>query len=78
MSNKATLKEIIITVFRNQKIATINLILFTPNNVSRPVPVFLVLNHRGSKQWMLHVTTRMVSGPLKKLLRPAMPLRGLM
>lgn len=49
MSNKATLKEIIITVFRNQKIATINLILFTPNNVSRPVPVFLVLNHRGIK-----------------------------
>ncbi|NCB07077.1 MAG: alpha/beta hydrolase [Bacteroidia bacterium] len=49
MGGKATLKEIEITVFRNQKTATINLLLFTPNQVKKPVPVFLVLNHRGIK-----------------------------
>ena len=49
MGGKATLKEVEITVFRNQKTATINLLLFTPNQVKKPVPVFLVLNHRGIK-----------------------------
>jgi hypothetical protein len=49
MGGKATLKEVEITVFRNQKTATINLVMFTPNKVKKPVPVFLVLNHRGIK-----------------------------
>lgn len=49
MGGKATLKEVLITVFRNQKTATINLVMFTPNKVKKPVPVFLVLNHRGIK-----------------------------
>ena len=49
MGGKATLKEVVIIVSRNQKTATINLLMFTPNKVKKPVPVFLVLNHRGIK-----------------------------
>ena len=49
MGGKATLKEVVITVYRNQKTATINLLMFTPNAVKKPAPVFLVLNHRGIK-----------------------------
>jgi hypothetical protein len=49
MDGKATLKQVAITVFRNQKSVTINLIIFIPNRVKHPVPVFLVLNHRGIK-----------------------------
>jgi hypothetical protein len=47
MGGTATLKEVVITVYRNQRTATINLLMFTPNKVKKPVPVFLVLNHRG-------------------------------
>jgi pimeloyl-ACP methyl ester carboxylesterase len=49
MNGKATLKQVAITVFRNQKSAAVKLILFVPNCVKQPVPVFLVLNHRGIK-----------------------------
>jgi pimeloyl-ACP methyl ester carboxylesterase len=49
MGGKATLREIAITVFRNRKSVTMNLIVFIPNGVKLPVPVFLVLNHRGIK-----------------------------
>lgn len=49
MDGMATLKEVAITVTRNQKTATVNLILFTPNQAQKPVPVFLVINHRGIK-----------------------------
>lgn len=47
MGGKATLKEVEITIFRNQKSLTINLVLFTPNKIKKPVPTFLVINHRG-------------------------------
>lgn len=47
MNGKATLKEVAITVKRNKKELTINLLLFTPNKVRKPAPVFLVINHRG-------------------------------
>lgn len=46
MGGKATLKEVVITVYRNQRTATINLLTFTPNKVKKPVPVFLALNLR--------------------------------
>jgi hypothetical protein len=49
MGGKATLKEVTITVFRNQNSITINLVMFTPNQKKKPVPVFLVINHRGMK-----------------------------
>jgi hypothetical protein len=49
MGGKATLKEVAITVLRNQKSITINLIVFTPNNIKKPFPTFLVINHRGIK-----------------------------
>ncbi len=47
MNGKATLREVAITVIRNKKSVTVNLVLFTPNKVKKPVPVFLVINHRG-------------------------------
>lgn len=49
LGGKATLKEIDILVTRNLKIATIHLLLFIPNKVKYPVPVFLAINHRGMK-----------------------------
>lgn len=49
MGGLATLKEVAITIFRNQKSATINLLIFTPNKVKKPAPMFLVINHRGIK-----------------------------
>ena len=49
MGGKATLKEVSITVYRNQKSITIHLVMFTPNNTKGPVPTFLVINHRGMK-----------------------------
>lgn len=49
MDGIATLKEVAITVTRNQKSVTMNLLMFTPNKVKKPVPMFLVINHRGIK-----------------------------
>jgi hypothetical protein len=47
MDGKATLKEVAITITRNKKSVTMNLLMFTPNKVKKPVPMFLVINHRG-------------------------------
>ncbi len=47
MNGKATLKEVAITVSRGNRSITINLIMFTPNKVKVPAPMFLVINHRG-------------------------------
>ena len=47
MDGKATLKEVEITICRNQKSVTINLVMFTPNKIKKPVPTFLVINNRG-------------------------------
>ncbi len=49
MDGKATLKEVAITVTRNKNSITLNLVMFVPNKVKKPVPVFLVINHRGMK-----------------------------
>jgi hypothetical protein len=49
MGGKATLKEVEITIFRNQKSIAINLVVFTPNKIKKPVPTFLVINHRGMR-----------------------------
>jgi len=47
MDGKATLKEVAITVTRNNKLVTINLLMFRPNKIKKPVPMFLVINHRS-------------------------------
>ncbi len=47
MEGKATLKETRITVYRSGKSVAIHLVLFVPNNISRPAPVFLLINNRG-------------------------------
>jgi hypothetical protein len=49
MNGMATLKEVAITVTRNNKSVTMNLLMFTPNKVKKPAPMFLVINHRGIK-----------------------------
>lgn len=49
MNGKATLKEVAITVTRNNKSVILNLRMFTPNKAKKPVPMFLVINHRGVK-----------------------------
>ena len=47
LNGKATVKEVDIIVTRNIKQVTIHLLLFVPNKVKKPVPAFLVINHRG-------------------------------
>ncbi|GAB3807490.1 acetylxylan esterase [Spirosoma humi] len=46
MAGKATLKEVVIEVVRNNKPLKINLVLFVPKTRG-PVPVFLLINNRG-------------------------------
>jgi hypothetical protein len=46
MNGKAHLKEVIITVWKINKSASIHLTLFIPNNVKKPVPAFLLINNR--------------------------------
>ena len=47
MDGKAHLKEVKIEVTQGPKSLTINLVLFTPNQVRGPAPAFLLINHRG-------------------------------
>jgi len=46
MGGKAHLKQVQIEVTHRQKSLTINLVLFTPNQVQGPAPAFLLINHR--------------------------------
>jgi alpha-L-fucosidase 2 len=48
MGGKATLKEIDITITSEGKSLVIRLTLFVPNNISRPVPLYLLINNRGT------------------------------
>ena len=47
MGGKATLKEVLIEVVKNNKPVKINLVLFVPTRQKKPVPVFLLINNRG-------------------------------
>jgi hypothetical protein len=47
MNGAATLKQIEITISAGGRSLAINLILFVPNNVKKPVPVFLLIDNRG-------------------------------
>lgn len=49
MDGRAILKEVDITVFRNKEEVTIRMVMFTPSNIEKQVPTFLVINHRGMK-----------------------------
>jgi len=49
MGGKAKLKEVLIEVMNNNKPVKINLVLFVPNNVKKPVPAFLLINNRGKE-----------------------------
>ncbi len=47
LNGAATYKEIDIEVLRNNNKVNIRLFLFVPNNINKPAPTFLVINHRG-------------------------------
>lgn len=47
MGGAATLKQVDITISSGGNSLVIHLILFTPNNISKPVPTFLLINNRG-------------------------------
>jgi hypothetical protein len=46
MDGKAKLKEVAIEVFKNSKSVRINLVLFVPTQISKPVPAFVLINNR--------------------------------
>jgi hypothetical protein len=46
-NGKASLKEVTITIWKINKSSNIHLTLFIPNEVKKPVPVFLLINNRG-------------------------------
>ncbi len=47
MNGRAHLKEVSIVVFKNNKSVKINLVLFVPNKIKCPAPVFLLINNRS-------------------------------
>ena len=49
MNGKAHRKEVLIEVYNKNKSVRINLVLFTPNNASKPSPAFLLINNRGKE-----------------------------
>ena len=49
MNGKAKLKQVLIEVINNNKSVKINLVLFVPNHVKKPVPAFLLINNRGKE-----------------------------
>ena len=49
MNGKSNRKEILIEVFNQGKSVRINLVLFIPNNATKPSPVFLLINNRGKE-----------------------------
>ncbi len=49
MQGRATLKQVEVEVFNQQKSVKINLVLFVPNNRKQAVPAFLLINNRGKE-----------------------------
>lgn len=49
MDGKAHLKEIKITVWNKGNAADIPVVLFIPNKLAKPAPVFLLINNRGKR-----------------------------
>ncbi|MBE7171143.1 MAG: acetylxylan esterase [Williamsia sp.] len=47
MNGRARLKQVVISVFKGDSSVKINLVLFVPASVKKPVPVFLLINNRG-------------------------------
>lgn len=47
MNGNATLKQVRINIFSDEKSLVINLTLFVPNKIRKPVPVFLLIDNRG-------------------------------
>jgi hypothetical protein len=49
MEGRAHLKEIAITLWNKGKSVTVPVVLFTPSNQKKPVPVFLLINNRPKR-----------------------------
>ena len=58
MNGKALLKQVLIEVFNNNRSVQINLVLFVPNNKTKPVPAFLLINNRGKENTDAARTTK--------------------
>lgn len=58
IGGSATLKEVDIEVTRNGNSITIHSLLFIPNRAKRPVPAFVVINHRGMETMDVTRTTK--------------------
>lgn len=68
MNGAAHLKEVDITVTRYGKSVTIRLNLFLPKNISGPVPVFLLINHRGPENMDPTRTVKKDFWPAEKII----------
>ncbi|UEG51655.1 acetylxylan esterase [Mucilaginibacter daejeonensis] len=49
MGGKACLKEVAIHIWNKGKQVTVPLVLFVPNNMRKPAPVFLLINNRSKR-----------------------------
>lgn len=58
INGKALLKQVLIEVFNNNRSVQINLVLFVPNNKTKPVPAFLLINNRGKENTDAARTTK--------------------
>ncbi|RPI26045.1 MAG: acetylxylan esterase, partial [Acidobacteria bacterium] len=47
MEGKATLKQVIVTIAKGTRELQMPLVIFLPNRARKPVPLFLLINHRG-------------------------------
>lgn len=60
MNNTSTLKQVDITTTSEGKSMVIHLTVFIPNNVPKPVPVYLFINNRGARVPNLTDPTRKI------------------
>ncbi|RDV12943.1 acetylxylan esterase [Pontibacter diazotrophicus] len=68
MDGQAHLKEVTITVWRKNKSADINLVLFVPTKPQKPVPAFLLINNRDKSNTDPSRTTKSAFWPAEMVI----------
>jgi hypothetical protein len=48
MNGRATLKQVTVTIWKDTSSVKIHLVMFIPNHIQKPVPVFLLINNRDA------------------------------
>jgi hypothetical protein len=76
MDGKATLREVAITVTHYKNSITMNLVMFVPNKIKKPVPVFLVINHRGMKTMDVSRQNKDAFWPAEELIEAGYAIAG--